>query len=126
MTTLDWVIVVFYFVLVFAVAIYAFRVQADRFGQLTGSFNLLDLPWFSRLMRASLWKVVFQGLMLLIFAIVVAAMAVGWATPTESAAVGAVASVAVAAGLYLTATHCLRTNWSCQQSNRSCGRPPPH
>ena len=57
--------------LAFAVAIYAFRVKADRFGQLTGSFNLLDLPWFSRMMRASLWKVLLQALLLLIFAFVV-------------------------------------------------------
>ena len=34
--------------------------------------------------------------LVLIFVIVVAAMAVGWATPTESAAIGAVATVAVA------------------------------
>jgi len=57
--------------LAFTVAIYAFRVRADRYGRLTGSFNLLDLPWFARIMRASLWKVLFQALLLLTFGAVV-------------------------------------------------------
>jgi polyferredoxin len=57
--------------LAFAVALYAFRVQAVRSGQVTGHFNLLELPWFSHLMRASSWKVAVQGIMLLIFAAVV-------------------------------------------------------
>ena len=51
------------------------------------------------------WKplVVYVMPLVLIFVIVVAAMAAGWATPTEAAAVGAVATVAVA-GLYRALT----------------------
>ncbi|HZD40782.1 MAG TPA: 4Fe-4S binding protein, partial [Terriglobales bacterium] len=57
--------------LAFVLALYAFRVQANRSGPLTDYFNLLELPWLSRLMRASLWKIAVQGIMLLIFAAVV-------------------------------------------------------
>ena len=51
---------------------------------------------------ATLWErlrplLIYVVPLLLIFAVVVAALTAGWATPTESAAIGAVATVAVAA-----------------------------
>jgi len=59
---------------------------------LAPAFGHQELPLWER------WKplLVYVLPLLLIFVVVVAAMAVGWATPTESAALGAVATVLVA------------------------------
>ena len=59
---------------------------------LAPSFNPVSLPAWQR------WKplILYVVPLVLIFVIVVAAMAAGWATPTEAAAIGAVATVLVA------------------------------
>jgi tripartite ATP-independent transporter DctM subunit len=59
---------------------------------LAPAFEHQDLPLWKR------WKplLVYVVPLVLIFVVVVAAMAAGWATPTESAALGAVATVLVA------------------------------
>jgi tripartite ATP-independent transporter DctM subunit len=60
--------------------------------QLAPSFEHEDIALWDR------WRplIVYVLPLVLIFVIVVAAMAAGWATPTEAAAIGAVATVAVA------------------------------
>jgi tripartite ATP-independent transporter DctM subunit len=59
---------------------------------LAPAFEHQDIPAWER------WRplIIYVLPLLLIFVIVVAAMSAGWATPTEAAAIGAVATVAVA------------------------------
>jgi tripartite ATP-independent transporter DctM subunit len=59
---------------------------------LAPSFEHQDMPFWERLKPLVLYVMP----LVLIFVVVVAAMAAGWATPTEAAAIGAVATVAVA------------------------------
>jgi len=72
------------------VAWIVFRALADP--TLAPAFEHEEVPAWER------WKPLLLYVMplVLIFVVVVAAMAAGWATPTESAALGAVATVAVA------------------------------
>src|SRR5688500_6463895 len=67
--------------------------------QLAPGFAHEDLPAWQR------WKplILYVMPLVMIFVVVVAAMAAGWATPTEAAAIGAVATVVVAA-LYRSLT----------------------
>jgi tripartite ATP-independent transporter DctM subunit len=81
--------------LLLSVAFLAFIVLSVRFNPaLAPAFEHQELHGWER------WKPLLLHVMplLLIFAVVVAAMAGGWATPTEAAAVGAVATVVVAWG----------------------------
>ena len=66
------------------------RALADP--SLAPSFEHEEMPLWERLKPLILYVMPLA----LIFVVVVAAMAAGWATPTEAAAIGAVATVAVA------------------------------
>lgn len=65
----------------FVVGAYAIRVRATRPPLSVGAFNLLELRWFSRLMRSPAWRPMFQVPFLVVFAVL---LYLGFADTQES------------------------------------------